>query len=344
MLQGCILDFAKDVQQVLWIDFAHDFYQATRQLALGVVTAPLHEPLSVTEHAVECQYAEVALQLGGVGDVASCLVEQGLYLVTEGRIAQRCPSHQLELALVTPVRRDHGCVGAVYGADFPYREMTVVANSDGYFVVDEPQGGVGARVSAIVLLVVGNPAAHVDGFAELVGHDHTHRVDAHEAGVFIDIVPIGEVHAAAFAQAHEVKHALFAVGCQPASAGVAVGGLSQQQGDTFVGIVLYTPHADDAVISVHAHHLVKSQGLASGQVQDAMRQFLSIVVKVELIAVEHQRVLTDACIGQEIVAVVDAIARLPFATAGHESHYQKNYNQMSHIVPTFIFYLLSLIS
>ena len=232
------------------------------------------------------------------------------------------------MSLAAPVVGEQGGVGTIDSADFADGETAVITDGHGQFIVDKPQRGVG--IHAVALHVIGNPAAHVDGFAPLVGHYHAHRVDAHVAGVLINVIPVRQVHAATLSQPHEVDHAVLVKGGQPAGAGVAVAGLSQQQGNALVGIVLQTPHAHDGGVGVHMHHLVQSDGLACGQVKDAVRQLLAVVVVAEVVAVKGQRVVADACITQEVVTVVDLVAVLPLAGARHNGQCHHQHCNCSH--------------
>ena len=61
------------------------------------------------------------------------------------------------------------------------------------------------------------------------------------------------------------------------------------------------------------HHFVEPDGLAGGQVEDAVRELLPIVVEAEFTITEHERVIADACAAQEVVSVVDLVAMLPLA-------------------------------
>ena len=101
--------------------------------------------------------------------------------------------------------------------------------------------------------------------------------------MLVDIVPIGQVHAATLAQSHEVDHAVLAEGRQPASAHVAIGCVSQQQGNVLFRIVLYAPYANNAGVGVHVHHLGETDSLTSCQIQDVARQLGPIVVVVYVI-------------------------------------------------------------
>ena len=250
-----------------------------------MVKAPLHHALSIAIEAVPHKDLEITQQLSGLGDVTLCLVEEGFDPVIEGRVAQGRPREYFHRAFVAPVVGQQGSVGAIDGADLAQGEDAVVVDGDGHLVVDEPQGGVG--VYTVALLIIRNPATHVDGFAPLVGHDHAHRVDAHVARVLVNVVPIGQVHgAAALAQAHEVNHAVLAIGCEPTGAHIAVGRMSQQQGNALVRVVLHAPHRNNRVHRVHIHHLVDAQSLTVSQVEEPVRIFLAIVIIAELVTAE----------------------------------------------------------